>query len=102
MPLDEDGEIQDYYEYIKDLKKEDQLKPDDLVATFISRRVSPLQQRTHKICQMSGGRDPNRISTKELSDANIRLKIKAIAATKMPLTGLGERNPTAERTHHQR
>ena len=84
VPLDEDDEIDDYYEYILELKKEGLLKPEVLMATFISRRISPLQQRSHKISQMSGNRDPNRISTKEFSDADIRLKIKVFSATKMP------------------
>jgi hypothetical protein len=39
------------------------LSADDLVATFISRRVSPLQKRPHKMCQMSGPFDPCRHST---------------------------------------
>jgi hypothetical protein len=34
------------------------LTPQDIVACFISRRVSPLQRRSHKICQMSGAMDP--------------------------------------------
>jgi hypothetical protein len=38
------------------------LTPQDIVACFISRRVSPLQHRSHKICQMSGPMDPTRHS----------------------------------------
>jgi hypothetical protein len=34
------------------------LTPQDIVACFISRRVSPLQRWSHKICQMSGPMDP--------------------------------------------
>jgi hypothetical protein len=34
------------------------LTPQDLVACFISQRISPLQRRSHKICQMSGPMDP--------------------------------------------
>jgi hypothetical protein len=37
------------------------LTPQDLVACFISRRISPLQHRSHKICQMSGPMDPTGI-----------------------------------------
>jgi hypothetical protein len=47
------------------------LTPQDLVACFISRRVSPLQRRPHKICQMSGPMDPTRHSTHELTPADI-------------------------------
>ncbi|KAM0883495.1 hypothetical protein ACQ4PT_031599 [Festuca glaucescens] len=57
--------------------------PDDLVLTFISRRVLPLQQRSHKICQMSGHLDPTRITTRELSRASIRKKVKDISASRI-------------------
>ena len=50
------------------------MSADDLLATFISRRVLPLQRRVHKICHMSG----------PLDNAQIRKRIKAIARTKMP------------------
>jgi hypothetical protein len=54
------------------------LTPQDLVACFISRRVSPLQHRSHKICQMSGPMDPTRHSTHELSPADILWRVKDI------------------------
>jgi hypothetical protein len=54
------------------------LTPQDLVACFISRRVSPLQRRSHKICQMSGPMDPTRHSTHELTPADILRRIKDI------------------------
>jgi hypothetical protein len=54
------------------------LTPQDLVACFISRRVSPLQRRSHKICQMSGPMDPTRHSTHELTPANILRRIKDV------------------------
>jgi hypothetical protein len=54
------------------------LPPQDLVACFISRRVSPLQRRSHKICQMSGPMDPTRHSTHELTPADILWRIKDI------------------------
>jgi hypothetical protein len=47
------------------------LTPEDIIACFISRRVSPLQRRSHKICQMSGAMDPTRHSTHELSPVDI-------------------------------
>jgi hypothetical protein len=54
------------------------LTPQDIVACFISRRVSPLQCRSHKICQMSGAMDPTRHSTHELSPADILRRVKDI------------------------
>jgi hypothetical protein len=54
------------------------LTPQDIVACFISRRVSPLQRRSHKICQMSGPMDPTRHSMHELTPADILRRIKDI------------------------
>jgi hypothetical protein len=54
------------------------LTPQDLVACFISRRISPLQRRSHNICQMSGPMDPTRHSTHELTSANILRRVKDI------------------------
>jgi hypothetical protein len=54
------------------------LTPQDLVACFISRRISPLQRRSHKICQMSGPMDPTRHSTHELTPADILRRIKDV------------------------
>jgi hypothetical protein len=54
------------------------LTPQDLVACFISRHVSPLQRRPHKICQMSGPMDPMWHSTHELTPADILQRIKDI------------------------
>jgi hypothetical protein len=57
------------------------LTPEDIIACFISRRVSPLQRRPHKICQMSGAMDPTRHSTHELSPADILRRVKDICKT---------------------
>jgi hypothetical protein len=54
------------------------LTPQDIVACFISRCVSPPQRRSHKICQMSGAMDPTRHSTHELSPADILWRVKDI------------------------
>jgi hypothetical protein len=54
------------------------LTPQDLVACFISRRDSPLQRRSHKICQMSGPMDPTQHSTHQLSPADILRRVKDI------------------------
>jgi hypothetical protein len=52
--------------------------PQDIVACFISWCVSPLQCRSHKICQMSGAMDPTRHSTHELSPVDILWWVKDI------------------------
>ena len=38
----------------------------DLLAAFVVRQVLQLQSRPHLICQMSGLREPSRMSTKEM------------------------------------
>ena len=56
----------------------------DMVGTFVSRRVLPLQRRSHKICHMSGRLDPTRISTFNLGAEAIWQRCKDIAQIKMP------------------
>ena len=59
------------------------LTGDDLLRVWIERRVNPLQKRTHKIWQMSGVMDPNRMSTFPLLKESVCRRVKAIAQTKM-------------------
>lgn len=59
------------------------LTSDDLTRTFISRRVSPLQRRVHKMCHMRGALDPTRISKHELDKASVFRRVNAIAANEM-------------------
>ena len=82
-PADEDGQIQLIYTYIQELKKAGQLRPEDLICTFLKRRVSPLQLRAHKICHMSGLLDPTRHSTFELSNADVWKRLKDISYTQI-------------------
>jgi hypothetical protein len=57
------------------------LTADHLVTTFLDRRVSPLQKRPHKMCQMSGRFDPCRHSTIALTKHDVYLRAKAISQT---------------------
>jgi hypothetical protein len=82
-PKDSHSETNRILRYIVGLRNDDVPTADDIVRTFIARRVLPLQERCHKICQMSGPLDPTRITTFELSAKDIVLKVKAIAQTKM-------------------
>jgi hypothetical protein len=54
---------------------------EDIIACYVSRRMSPLLRWTHKICQMSGPMDPTRHSSFELSPANILRRVKDICKT---------------------
>src|SRR3954471_10603315 len=47
------------------------LSPADLVATWICRRVLPLQRRCHRICDMSNRLDPTRTSTFRVGEAEL-------------------------------
>ncbi|KAK1649244.1 hypothetical protein QYE76_067049 [Lolium multiflorum] len=69
--------------FIEALGKNNEITADDIVRTFITRRVLPLQRRVHKICQISGRLDPTRISTFKLSKADVVAKAKLISKTKM-------------------
>ena len=72
------SEVNAIHDVVEELKGAG-MTADDLLATFISRRVSPLQRRVHKICHMSGPLDPTRTSTIELDKAQIRRRVKSIA-----------------------
>jgi hypothetical protein len=65
------------------------LTPEDIIAYFISRRVSPLQCRSHKICQMSGAMDPTQHSTHELSLADILRWVKDICKSSQTIFAWG-------------
>ena len=52
---------------------------DDLLRTFLGRRVCLLQERAHKVCYMSGHRDPTRTTTVELTKEELYLRVKKIA-----------------------
>jgi hypothetical protein len=67
--------------WVKDELRDAGLTPQDIIACFISRRVSPLQCQSHKICQMSGAMDLTRHSMHELSPTDILRWVKDICKT---------------------
>jgi hypothetical protein len=71
--------------YIKELNETTGICSDDIVHAFVSRWVLPLQRRAHKISQMSGRKDPTRITTFGLSKYDVVLKARQICKTKMPV-----------------
>jgi hypothetical protein len=84
-PKDSHKETNRIVQYIEGLQRDQEPTADDIVCTFITRHVLPLQCRAHKICQMSGPLDPTQISTFELSKSDVVTKVMAIAKTKMPV-----------------
>ena len=61
------------------MKQSEGLVGADLLASFMACRVLPLQGQPHLICQMSGLRDPSRMSTKEMPRAEVANMVNYIA-----------------------
>ncbi|KAK1602551.1 hypothetical protein QYE76_037400 [Lolium multiflorum] len=53
--------------FMDKMMRDSDICSDDIIRTFISRRVLPLQRRAHKISEMYGPRDPTRITGLPLS-----------------------------------
>ncbi|KAK1699372.1 hypothetical protein QYE76_016069 [Lolium multiflorum] len=70
--------------FIEKLKRETNLCSDDIIRTFISRRVLPLKRRAHKMCEMYGPGDPTKITGLPLSKKDVVRKAKQICKTAMP------------------
>ena len=79
-----DAEINLLLDRLRVLKNPRQLSPQDLIATFVSRRVLPLQRREHKICHMSSRLDPTRSSKTELALADMARRVNRISKADMP------------------
>jgi uncharacterized protein YijF (DUF1287 family) len=69
---------------MEQLNKDTGICADDIIRVFISRRVLPLQRRAHKMSQMSGSRDPTKMTSFALSKPDVVLKAKQICQTDMP------------------
>ena len=81
-PPDSEEDVKDVHEILVQLLNEG-MTGDDLLRTFVQRRINPLQDWTHKMCAMSEAADPNRMSTFELTKGEVFLRVKAIAQTQM-------------------
>jgi hypothetical protein len=71
--------------FMEKLMKETDICSDDIIRTFISRRVLPLKRRAHKMSEMYGPRDPTKITGLPLSKEDVVLKARQICQTAMPL-----------------
>jgi hypothetical protein len=67
------------------LMNETNICSDDIICTFISRRVLPLKRRVHKMSEMYGPGDPTKITGLPLSKADVVLKASQICQTDMPV-----------------
>ncbi|KAK1605052.1 hypothetical protein QYE76_028725 [Lolium multiflorum] len=70
--------------YMANLMKETNICSDDIIRTFISRRVLPLKRRQHKMSEMYGPGDPTKITGLPLSKRDVVRKAKQICQTAMP------------------
>ena len=70
--------IKQLHNALLELKKEGMTR-DDILRTFVGRQVCPLQDRAHKMCYMSGHRDPTRTTTVEFTKEELYLRVKKIA-----------------------
>jgi hypothetical protein len=66
------------------LRKETNISSDDIIRTFISRRVLPLKRRAHKMSEMYGPGDPTKITGLPLSKKDVVRKARQICKTAMP------------------
>ncbi|KAK1666839.1 hypothetical protein QYE76_054998 [Lolium multiflorum] len=71
--------------FMEKLMKETNICSDDIIRTFISRRVLPLKRRAHKMSEMYGPGDPTKITGLPLSKEDIVLKARQICQTAMPM-----------------
>ena len=55
----------------------------DLLATFVTRRVLPLQSRPHLIFQMSSQLDPSRMCTKDMPHDEVAYMVNYLANCKL-------------------
>ena len=69
---------------LQHLVQSEHLVASDLLITFVSRRVLPLQLRAHKIGHMSGRLDPTRTSAVELEPADVARRVNLISNAKLP------------------
>jgi hypothetical protein len=74
-PADREEEVNLLWAHLQTCVTEDRLCAADLLCCFISRRVLPLQARSHKMCHMSGRLDPTRTSKLELTPAAVAKRV---------------------------
>jgi hypothetical protein len=55
----------------------------DLLMTFLSRWLLPLQGRPHKLCHMSGWKDPSWTSSVELDSAEVARLVNLVSNAKL-------------------
>ncbi|KAK1602585.1 hypothetical protein QYE76_037579 [Lolium multiflorum] len=83
-PRTDHAETNRVVRFLASLKKETNICSDDIIRTFISRRVLPLKRRAHRMSEMYGPGDPTKITGRPLSKKDVVRKAKQICQTAMP------------------
>ncbi|KAK1631329.1 hypothetical protein QYE76_005644 [Lolium multiflorum] len=83
-PKTDHAETSRVVRFLASLKKETNICSDDIIRTFISRRVLPLKRRAHRMSEMYGPGDPTKITGRPLSKKDVVRKAKQICQTAMP------------------
>ncbi|KAK1646107.1 hypothetical protein QYE76_063912 [Lolium multiflorum] len=83
-PKTDHAETNRVVRFMASLKKETNICSDDIIRTFISRRVLPLKHRVHRMSEMYGPGDPTKITGRPLSKKDVVRKAKQICQTAMP------------------
>ncbi|KAK1616941.1 hypothetical protein QYE76_022458 [Lolium multiflorum] len=83
-PKESHNETNRIIRFMKQRMKDTNICSDDIIRTFISRRVLPLQRRAHKMSEMYGPGDPTKITGLPLSKKDVVRKARQICQTAMP------------------
>jgi hypothetical protein len=83
-PTDPSAEVTLLVDFLRTCITQDRLTASDLLCTFTSRRVLPLQRRSRKICHMSGRFDPTRMSKVELTREVVANRVNYISNARLP------------------
>ncbi|KAK1613914.1 hypothetical protein QYE76_019431 [Lolium multiflorum] len=82
-PIEPEAEVTLLLDFVLSCVTNDGLTAADLLCAFTSRRVLPLQWRSHKICHMSGRFDPTRTSKVELYKEGMASRVNYISNTRL-------------------
>ncbi|KAK1681897.1 hypothetical protein QYE76_042745 [Lolium multiflorum] len=81
---DPDAEVNLLWDFLGECVTGGRLSAEDLLCTYMERRVIPLQGRVHKIGLMSGRLDPTRTSRIALTKAQVAHRVNNITKANMP------------------
>ncbi|KAK1660696.1 hypothetical protein QYE76_048855 [Lolium multiflorum] len=81
---DPDAEVNLLWDFLGECVQGGRLSAEDLLCTYMERRVIPLQGRVHKIGLMSGRLDPTRTSRIALTKAQVAHRVNNITKANMP------------------